>query len=59
MEASTAKAYLRCRAWGGKCYASRENLCFLYTEAFSEKNSRLIHASIAGECFIKHIMLIM
>ena len=59
MQASTVKAYLRCRAWGGKRNASRENLCFLNTEAFSEKNSRLIHASIAGECFIKHIMLIM
>jgi len=28
MEASNAKAYLRCRAWGGKRNASRENLCF-------------------------------
>ena len=30
MEASTAKAYLRCRFWSGKRYASRKNLCFLY-----------------------------
>ena len=59
MEASNATAYLRCRAWGVKRNASKENLCFLYTETFSETNSRLIHASIAGECFIKHIMLIM
>ena len=26
MEASTAKAYLRCRAWGGKCVVMRLNL---------------------------------